>query len=295
MRVNLDQWVARAGALAPSQLLRPLLRVALGGHNVALCVHRVSEPSSPPAREPDLTVEAGELDRLIELLLSARPGSRERWLSATFDDGYQDAARYVQSRARRFPTVEFLFFVCPEKAEHGAGFRWDLPRQPTAGEPADVEGENQRDDLRALEGHDRFRLAGLPLLDALRALPNVALGNHTNGHFRAAALDPEQSLREFARSQADFERLFGKQTQFAFPFGTPQHDFHAGHVGQLRRLSQALLWTTEPRPYQVAERVPGAVLPRYPVRGPWGHRGVAAWIAARAAYARWRGPRHLYP
>ena len=292
MRVDFDSLVARAGSLAPALLLKPLLRAALGEDRVALCLHRVSARRRADEPRTELSIDAGELDRLLLLLLSARPMDGERWLSATFDDGYEDAAWYVRSRAGRFPTVEFLFFVCPEKCEHGVGFRWDLPEEaPT---PIDVEHENQRGDLKAMSGQDRFRLADLALLEGLRSLPNVALGNHTNGHFRPIALDPGQSAREYARSQADFERLFGKQHQFAFPFGTPQRDFNEVHVEQLRRQGESLLWSTEARPYAAAERVPGAVLPRYPVKGLWSHRGIAAWIAARAAYARWRGPRELY-
>ncbi|MHB8878031.1 MAG: polysaccharide deacetylase family protein [Myxococcaceae bacterium] len=301
MKVHWDNVVGRAGRFAPSFVLRPLLKAVVGRRAIALCLHRVSEERRPSDFQPELTIDPLELDRLIGLLLSA---GREAagWLTVTFDDGYEDAARYVKTRAARFPGVEFLVFVCPEKSERRAGFRWDLVEtRALAGAPLavakeafdlplDVEGENGRDELLALGGTAAFRLADLGLLNELRALPNVALGNHTNCHFKQTELTPAQSALEYQRSRADFERLFGLQRQFAFPFGTPRHEFDGGHVAQLRAQGPFLIWTTEPRPYRPSERRPGAVLPRFPVRGHWGHRGIAAWIAARALISRLRGP-----
>ena len=101
---------------------------------------------------------APELDTLIELLLTSRPGAGRDWLRLSFDDGYRDAGDYIRTRAPRFPQVQFDFFICPEKTEARAGFRWDLVEQSNLEKtllatPADVESENLRPELRALAEH----------------------------------------------------------------------------------------------------------------------------------------------
>jgi hypothetical protein len=248
-----------------------------------------------------MTMPAGDLDGLIELLLASRRGG-DPWLSVTFDDGYADCVEYVARRAPRYPEVEFLVFACPEKIERRAGFRWDLVDRDVRGgrqleeawhahmdQPRDVLAENEREDLRALAALPEYRLATLEDLRAISRLPNVALGNHTNCHFKACELSPEQFAVEVERSEADFARLFGDSAHFAFPYGWPLFD--GAHVATLLARTRGLVWSTTRRPYRPDERRARALLPRFPVDGRWGARGTAAWIAGRSAIFRARGPR----
>ena len=299
-RPSPDELAGLAGRLLPRPALEALLAGALRGLGVCLCLHRIAARPRPTDWQPGLSMPAPELDELIELLVAARPAR----VSITFDDGYRDAAAYIRARAARFPGVDFIFFVCPEKAELRAGFRWDLveerlKRSATDAhapleEPVNVEQENHRPDLRALSEGDY----GLCTIDELKALwrtPNVQLGNHTNLHL-SSAKSPDETVRaDFERSTATFTRLFGAPRHFAFPFGTPRHHFGQRHVEWLRALGEAQIWTTEARPFRPGEVEPGAVLPRFPVDGSKDARTLAGWIAARALDFRARGSKHHFP
>ncbi len=299
MALSVDAWAKGVGERMPSNALRALLRTSLAGRNVALCLHRVAVAPRATDEQPYLTIPPDVLDKLIELLLSTREDAGQ-WLSVTFDDGYEDAARYVESRAARYPSVEFLLFVCPEKTDRQVGYRWDLAEvegQRIADLPddrLDVEAENAREELQKLARAPAFRLASADQLRGLQGFSNVFLGNHTNCHFKQTLLTESQAKSEYERSKGLFERQFGPQHHFAFPFGTPEHEFNASHVALLRAQGDFLIWSTEPRPYGPDERRPGGVLPRYPVNGTWGHRSIAAWIAARALLTRVRGPKASY-
>ena len=288
----------------PDFALRLLLRAALGDRGVALCLHRVGgEPWLIDARMAPTTMAADRIDRLIEILLASRPAARTPWLTVTFDDGYDDAASYVASRAPRYPQVEFLFFVCPEKTSRGIGFRWDavdeaVRRGRSLGDAVDVFRsapdvllENEREELRDLGRQPRYRLADVDTLRALARWPNVALGNHTNGHFKQVTLTDEQAGVEYVRSSEEYARLFGPQEHFAFPFGTPVIDVEERHVKLIRALGPLLLWSTESRPYERPERRSGAVLPRFPIDGTRDERQLATEIAARSVSYRLSGRR----
>ena len=246
--------------------LRELLRVSLGELHLALCLHRIADGVAGDW----LTVPTGELDALVALLVSSRTAGWRPWLTVSFDDGYDDAAQYVRTRASMYPDVEWLLFVCPEKTEKRLRFHWDTSR----------DGEH---------------LATVDTLRALARLPNVALGNHTNSHRRQSLLSQDEAAREYVSSSSDFERLFGPQRHFAFPFGTPDREFELRHVTALReRDAERLIWTPESRPFEAGERRPGAVLPRFPVDGEWNHRQLALWICASALRYRALGPRYRY-
>lgn len=258
----------------------------------------------PTDWQPGLNMPPDELDSLMELLLSSRPGRADGWLTVSFDDGYQDSAEYIRTRAPRFPDVEFIFFVCPEKLERRVGFRWDLAEEAMiAGQPADrasalcdapvVAGvENTRQELTALAALPQYRLATVAETLELTQLPNVKLGNHTNLHV-SANKHPDALIREDYRSSSEtFARLFGRQTQFAFPFGTPAHHFAPRHVAMLRELGDFTIWTTEARPYLPHERAQGLV-PRFPVNGSKTARELAGWIAARSLDFRVRGRKKI--
>jgi Polysaccharide deacetylase len=302
MKLNLDRKLARLGTRLPVRVLRALLRVALGRRHLALVFHRVGEPLAD-SFDPRLTIRPEDSDAVIRFLLAACPRRAERWLSVHFDDGYEDAATYVESRARRFPGVDFIVFVCPEKAEHGAGFRWDLPElsrgacAPPERAAAvlwaalDAETENVRDDLRRVGSDLRFRLASVVQLRALAAAPNVSIGCHTNCHFDLCLLGREQARRELERSQADFERLFGPLRHFAFPFG--HGFFDESHVQLARALGNAVLWGTGQAVYASSDLTTGAVVPRIVIDGDWGLRGTAAVIAGRSICSRLLGVRRV--
>lgn len=286
------------GRTLPGPALTPLLGRALEGLQVSLCLHRVAPRPRPTDWQRGLSMPADELDTLIELLLSSRPGRSDAWLSVTFDDGYRDAGEYVRTRAARFPQVEFLFFVCPEKAERRVGFRWDLveerikaglPRAEAVAlmkAPAELERENERAELAALTTHPDYALCTVAELGALAALPNVTLGNHTSLHLSSQKFPDEVVKADFERSTAAFTRLFGAPKHFAFPFGTPGLHFRERHVAWLRALGDFTLWSTEARPYRPEERTPQAVLPRFPIDGSQDARSHAGVIAAKALQFR---------
>jgi hypothetical protein len=290
-----------ASTRLPPRVLRQLAGQALSGLHAALCLHRVARARRATDWLPMLTVHPDDLDTAIDLLLSSRRGPRERWLTVTFDDGYADAAEYIDARAARFPDVQFALFVCPEKLETRAGFRWDLiERRLAAGmergaalalldAPMDASTENQREDLRELGDAPDFRLATVEAVQALRRWPNVLVGNHTNTHARPRSLSAEAMRDEWQRSRAAFTRRFGAPVESAFPFGTPRADFEPRHVEAFHAVhAGGLLWTTEGRPYRPEERRPGAVLPRFAVDGRLSGPAMVAWMAARAVAWRWR-------
>lgn len=290
MRLALDPLVTALGDRLPVALVARAFALAAGDACVALCMHRVGVPA--PDDRADMTCRPETLDAVVDALLATRPRARAPWLTVTFDDGYLDAVEYVRSRAPRYPGVEWLLFVCPEKAERGAGFRWDVPGWPAerAKDAVDVEQENARPELLAAGRAPATRVATVEELRALRALPNVTLGNHTNTHALQTRLAPEQARAEYARSVAAFERLFGPHRQFAYPFGTPHHEVGEAHVRLLWTFGDFDVWTTERRPYAAAERAAGAPLPRFSPRGSWGAGAIVAWMAVHAL--RWRLARH---
>ncbi len=303
MKLSADALAHRAGGTLPQFALKPMLSAALSGQGCALCLHRMSPTRRPSDWQPALTMPPSELDALIELLLASRPGRSDGWLSVTFDDGYADAAEYLRTRAARFPQVEFLFFLCPEKLERRAGFRWDLaeeamthgtPRDEAIGlleAPVDVVTENARADLAALAGLPDYQLVSVDEARALTAFSNVKLGNHTNLHLSAARHDDEVVRADYQRSTQTFAALFGPQAHFAFPFGTPGYHFAPRHVEMLRALGAFTIWTTEPRAYPLSERGPGTLLPRFPVDGARTAHELAGWIALRTLNFRVRGRR----
>ncbi len=288
---------SRLVAWAPGFSLRALLRAATGDERLALCLHRVPIRRRQAEGLPAMALPARALDSLLDLLLSVRPAATDRWLTVSFDDGYDDAARYVLSRAPFYPAVEFLFFVCPEKAERRVGFRWDLDelraRQGLPawdwGAGADPARENERPELQGLADLEEFRLADVETCRRIQRLPNAALGNHTNGHLLQSALTPAQAREEYRRSTRDFERLFGAQRHFAIPYGTPGLEFGEEHVRALQEVGDFQIWSTAGRSHPAQERRSGAaVLPRFAVDGTLGWRRTAFVVAARSLKARLR-------
>ena len=306
-RLDFNALARALGRHVPLSAAKLALGRALAGQSVALCLHRVTPTIRPTDWQPGLAIRPEALDALVELLLSARPGPASGWLTVTFDDGYADATAWVAQRARRFPSVEFLCFVCPEKVTARAGFRWDLVEVATRSGlsladaqrslrvPMALGQENARAELRSLGDHPDFRLSTVEELREVAALPNVSLGNHTDLHAVATSLAEGVFADEARRAHAGFEQLFGPVRHFAFPFGTPRREFDARHVAVLRRLGDFLLWSTEARAFAPHERHPGAVLPRFPIDGTWPLPEVVGWLTARAWRARAMGSPHAFP
>ena len=294
-----------AGALLPPAGMRALFSRLVGARRLSLCLHRVQPTRRPGELFPAMSIHPSSLDDLIDFLLSTRERSQP-WLTVSFDDGYADSATYIESRAQRYPDVEWLFFVCPAKVEHRAGFRWDLAEQrllADAGldvdremsEGVDLSHENRREELREVAAMPQYRLAELEQCRQLERLPNVTLGNHTNSHIKPVLLTPEQARSEYEASIRDFERLFGPHRHFAFPFGTPEVEFDASHVAVLRQRGEDfLMWSTEQRPYEPSERRPRAVLPRFPVDGThtWRQAAFDLIVYTARAKARATAPRY---
>ena len=290
MQLSPNELATWAGEHLPTPVLRRVIGQCLGSLSVALCLHRVAEAERTTDWQPGLNIAPTRLDALIELLVSSRPTSAP-WLTVSFDDGYDDAAQYIASRAPRFKTVEFLFFVCPEKLEQRAGFRWDAAEEALkAGAaksvaaalmaaPVTLATENARPDLRALADAPEYQLASVETVKQLARLPNVKLGNHSNLHLVATQLPVLEVDEDYRRSTETFTRLFGPQRHFAFPFGTPKFQFDQRHVELLRALGDFTIWSTEPRPYRAGER---GVQPRYAVNGRQSAKAIAGWVAARA-------------
>lgn len=306
-RLSFDALSGAATALLPDAALAPALGASLGSLDVALCLHRVAPPAPTDSWLPETVIPSETLDALIERLTAPDAEGRRRRLTVSFDDGYSDAAAYVASRALRFPAVEFLYFVCPEKSERRAGFRWDavelarrrgLPlRQARTlmSAPFELEQENRRGELAALGDDPRFRLATVAELRDLWRLPNVTLGSHTSLHAKASELPLTTFVEDVERSQADFQRLLGRRAaHFAFPFGTPGRQFDSRHVRAVRAAGAEFLWSTEARPFSASERQVSGVLPRFPVDGSAGVHRTLGWIAARALRYRTFGTRHRF-
>ena len=294
MRRALGSGLLKASSLLEDSALAKLLRSSVGDRRVALCFHRVAERRREGELQPKLTMAPGAIDRLISFVQAAVGPPK-----VSFDDGYLDSAEYVLSRAPRFPEVEWLFFVCPQKTERQSGFRWDLAER-TPGQdaesilsaPVKVAGENLRADLRAMARDPAFRMASVELCRRIQRLPNAALGNHTNLHHRPSELTQTQAIAEFASSTLDFERLFGPMAHFAFPYGVPGADFTARDLRILRQLGKFILWSTEPRPFADSERRPGAVLPRFAIDGTRTWKETALQIAVHALRTRLPGTEH---
>lgn len=289
---NLSSVVLRGLASLDADALGALFRRALGDRRLALCFHRIGDVRREGELLPKLSMAAEGIDTMIAFLLAAARRN-DRWLTVTFDDGYRESAEFVLERAPRWPEVEWLYFVCPQKVESQVGFRWDLAEMRRRDDPAlDVEsiifaplqpgGENLRADLRRLAAQPEFALAEVGMCERIQRLPNAELGNHTNVHHRPVLLAPDQFQAEMAESARDFARLFGPMRHFAFPFGVPGVDFGQRHVGALREIGGIEIWSTQPRPYRRQERELGAVLPRFAVDGTRSWRESVAHIAMRS-------------
>ena len=285
--------IPRVAPVLPDRMLRRIAEEATAGIGVALCLHRVSSHRRPTDPIPPLTIAPDRLDRVIELLGGGAAEPRQFKLTLSFDDGYLDALEYVGSRAPRHPSVEWMFFVCPEKVERKSAFRWDEYEQLGAGRPpGGVEafldrnlrraGENDRDSLRALGNSTAFGIASVEQCRELGRLENVTLGNHTNTHFRLTRLTVEDARDELETSTRDFERLLGPCQHFAFPYGHPRRDIAPEHLDVLRSLGSPVAWSTWHRPYSPDDRKPGALLPRFPVNGTWSAESIVLWVAALA-------------
>jgi hypothetical protein len=126
---QLRRLFSAAAAFFPISLLRRWLAWSVRDLCIALCFHRVSAQKRATDPQPELTVAPEVLDELLAFLTSSMPVAPAQ-LFLCFDDGYADAANYVAARAPFHSSVQWLFFVCPEKTERGRGFDGIFSRRP---------------------------------------------------------------------------------------------------------------------------------------------------------------------
>ena len=276
MKRLLRRLFSAAVTVLPMGLLRRWLAWSTRDLCLALCFHRVGAQKRAADPYPELTTPTAVLDELLSSLTRSVPRAPAQ-VFLCFDDGYADAAKYIASRAAAYPAVDWLFFVCPQKTEQRAVFRWNLYEATAAGPRSraeldrsldaglDIDSENGRPELRRVAEGDTFQLATVGECSSLTALRNVSLGNHTNCHFRLTALPLEQARRELKNSIADFERLWGTCRHLAFPFGAPIADFTEDHVKIINQLRPMLTWSTQQRLFSPEEIAAGNVLPRLTV------------------------------
>lgn len=289
--------VRQTAHFVPGPAVRSLYRRATRGFGVALCLHRVARRPEPDSPVPEMTASPAVIDSFLRIVADCHD-SRSAPLVMCFDDGYADAVEYVATRAPTLPRVDWLVFVCPEKVEKQAGFRWDLQAgrsrglmaRPSLGQQLsqalDVATENDRPDLRALALRPEYRLATVEQCRQVSRLPNVTLGNHSDAHFRLTDLALDEARAELVRSSDRFERLFGRRAaDFAFPFGG-EGQVAPEHVACLRGGDNPVMWTTQGIPFAPENRIPGSVLPRFVFHGTWSPRAMALWIAAQALRQR---------
>ncbi len=279
--------VARVvGELVPRGLVSWVYRTTTSGLCFAVCLHRVSESRRLSDPYPQMTAMPHDIDTFLHIVSEAGAG-----VTLCFDDNYADAGRYVATRAPLYPHVKWLLFICPEKVQKQAGFRWDLyEAKKRAGLPLGdlgtflrqstrLEGENDDSELQQVGRRVEFEMLREEECQRLRCL-GVELGNHTDIHQEPSYLRPEEFEREVHRSTQHFEASFGRAEHFAFPFGLPGLHFDASHVATVSRVAHApVMWSTEDGLYEASAKAPGAVLPRIIFRGLWGGKAMALWVS----------------
>ncbi len=304
----------------PGFLISLFYRFAVGSQDLALCLHRVLHQRRSTDPYSDSTIEEEKLRYLLELVEKHHRSDKSR-IFITFDDGYHDATQFVRKVAPLYPHLHWIIFVCPKKIEKRLGFRWDrfelarnLERDPLLqslqGSPAydfqrlpkiatdegllahitknsDPNFEAVDPSLVGLGDLDLFQLSSIQDLKEAGALPKVKLGNHSNAHLKFTKMQQDLFEQEVDNSIADMERLFGKTSDFAFPFGTPEKDYTPVHSEYLRKRQVGTIWNTYSAPFRRSEYLPGAVLPRFVVIGSWSAKRIVAYLAIVSLFSRW--------
>jgi hypothetical protein len=256
-----------AGRLLPDRASDKAFARATADALVTLCLHRIDGVNGERAPLGERsTIAADDLDEIVERCASAVDRT-DRWLTVTFDDGYAEVPAYVASRAPRYPQVDWIIFACPRRAETAEPFPWDASRSGGTGAPS-------------------VRLATVDELRSVASLPNVLLGNHTNGHVEAAKVPLEQWRHDVETSFDDFERLFGATDHFAFPFGTPNLNWGSAQLAAVRARFGGSVWSTEPLVERDGDVAPGGVRPRFSLDGRLKPSEIIAEIAVTSARQR---------
>lgn len=282
-------------ALIPTWILGIFFRRSTQNLSLAFCLHRISSAQRPGNAVPATTTAPEIVDGFLAFIERYAPHSKGGpRITLGFDDGYHDSAEYIASRAPLHPSVEWIFFVCPEKIVKRAAFRWDayeiLQKQGMAaadlvafaGAAVDEAQENQRADLLHAATLPEFRLATVDDCRALTHLPNVKLGNHTNLHMPLTSFSENGALAEIRRSMESFGALFGPCKQFAFPFGVPHLHWRPNHAQFIRSNYGAQMWSTREAPYTSSARAAGDVLPRFVFDTRWTAKSLALWVCWRS-------------
>ncbi len=243
--------------------------------DVAAAFHQIIDQRRPHEGAGFCNHLRSDFVETVAFLDSLQQPSTDVWV--TFDDGYAKAAEALENVAPQFPSMRFVFFVCPEKTSKKVGFRWDawerlhekngpVPEfDDFDSEPATAE-ENSRLDLLESAKDERFLLASEEQCRSLQRHPNVYLGNHTNRHFALSSLSDAEAVEEIRESHEQFRALFGDSEHFAFPYGTPGVSYNESHVAMVRSLGYRYVWSTEGSSFRRGSEA-SAVLPRIPMNG----------------------------
>ncbi len=290
-RLVRERGLEGAAAVLPASLIRRLVSRATANFDIALCLHRVEAPGRDDMLMPELAHAPEQIDELLEYF-----GGHPERLTLTFDDGYDDARQYIQSRASQHPDVSWRFMVCPQKTIERHSFTWDdwmLDGQN--GDPmefiADWEvatraGESRAGGVATRAELGPYRLSTIDECLEVAELPNVELGDHTDNHYAMAWLSPEQVDQEILDSRSRFEAAFGEHRHFAFPFGAEPH-VAPHHIERAAELTDATVWTIDSRPFPVAQREVTPVRPRFAwySTGP-SPKAMALFVALKCVAAR---------
>ncbi len=248
-----------AAKVIPRGVLRRIIERSVGDLGVAVCLHRVGLDTDDEQLLPWLAHDPDEIDELIDLF-SLAPGH----LTVSFDDGYEDACRYVLDRAPKHPDVNWLYMVCPKRTVDRRGFPWDLwvladnERAPLTflddwEEHVDT-GALEYDDAAAVgvAEHPSYLLATVEQCRELATIPNVELGNHTDHHVAMAWLDDDELAAEIRQSEAAYGDTFGELRHLALPFGCEPF-VRPADIDRVCDVTAAdIVWTIESWPFDPA-------------------------------------------
>lgn len=240
----------------PKVIWKYLIKWVSFEKDVALCLHRVAVDNRRQSDPyPPATIEENKLIQLLDFLENIYKDSKNSFF-VTFDDGYLDGVQFTKKFASKYPNGIFILFICPEKIQLQAGFRWDLyeEKQLNASvkltkylnENLDIESENNRSELKEIYQNPKFQLASVEDIKIAANQPNVHIGNHSNCHFNFCNLPNGIWQKEISNSFDNINRVFGKTDYFAFPFGTPKTQFLDEQADYIQEKFKVSVWSTEP-------------------------------------------------
>lgn len=232
-----------------------------------LCYHSVRGDGEAALPFNELHVAERTFERHCELLSThchpislsdlrdARHGRRElppRAVLVTFDDGYRallDRALPILERYR----IPAVVFGCAGPITRGTHFWFDSVCR-AAGEAAVLEarcapidrwmGVVQSSDTPAPVS-ERHRPLTAEELRRLASSPFVDIGGHTVSHPTLALMSRAEQQREIEGCRGMLQEILGRSMEaFAYPYGSPGHDYSRDTVDVVRGAGFGLAFTT---------------------------------------------------